>query len=106
MVGSNRDRKIEVSLLLSTPCTHLICYAKPFSHVKMAESGKVKLEDEESLAKAIRDIRSDVSRTDWCLAGYKDSNVLEMIGAGEGGLEALLDATEPFGVNYGVLRVR
>lgn len=70
------------------------------------ENEELVIENHEAFAKAIKDIRSDMSGTDWCLVGYKDTSVLSMIGAGEGGLKALLDTAEPFGVNYGVLRVR
>ena len=56
-------------------------------------------------SKAIRNVRSDISYSDWCLVGYADDSVLRMVGSGNGGLEALLDAAEPYGVNYGLLRV-
>ena len=57
-------------------------------------------------SKAVRNVRSDISYSDWCLVGYADDSVLRMVGSGNGGLEALLDAAEPFGVNYGLLRVK
>lgn len=62
-------------------------------------------DDPEAFAEAIRAVRSDVDATDWCLVGYEDETVLRMVGEGTGGLEALLDAAEPSGVNYGLLRV-
>lgn len=63
-------------------------------------------EDPDAFANAIRNVRSDVNFADWCLVGYKDKETLRLVGAGRGGLDALLDAAEPAGVNYGLLRVR
>lgn len=65
----------------------------------------MEIEKPEAFAKAVRAVRSDISFADWCLVGYKNDNVLRMVGTGKGGLDALLDAAEPYGVNYGLLRV-
>lgn len=62
-------------------------------------------EKPEAFAEAVKAVRSDISFADWCLVGYNNDTVLRMVGTGKGGLEALLDAAEPFGVNYGLLRV-
>lgn len=72
---------------------------------QVAEGTKVEFEEPQAFAAAVRAVRSDISFADWCLVGYKNENVLRVVGSGKGGLEALLDAAEPYGVNYGLLRV-
>lgn len=72
----------------------------------MVSSASVLFDDPDAFSKAVRAVRSDLGFTDWCLVGYKDKNTLQMVGGGQGGLEAMLAATEPLGVNYGLLRVR
>lgn len=66
----------------------------------------MEFEEPEAFARAVKDVRSDMSFADWCLLGYKNETVLRMVGNGKGGLQCLLDAAEPYGVNYGLLRVR
>ena len=73
---------------------------------QVAQSTKVEFEKPEAFAKAVKAVRSDISFADWCLVGYKTESVLRMVGTGKGGLDALLDAAEPYGINYGLLRVR
>lgn len=75
------------------------------SRRQVVSSADVSFDDPAAFSKAIRAVRSDIGFTDWCLVGYKDQNTLQMVGGGPGGLEAMLDATEQFGVNYGLLRV-
>lgn len=65
----------------------------------------VSFEDPTAFASAIKAVRSDITFADWCLVGYKSKKTLGVVGGGRGGLDALLDATEPTGVNYGLLRV-
>lgn len=65
----------------------------------------VSFEDPDAFAKAIKNVRSDVNFDDWCLVGYEGKSTLRLVGKGRGGLDALLDATDPTGVNYGLLRV-
>ena len=72
---------------------------------QVAASAKVSFEAPGDFTKAVKAVRSDTTNADWCLVGYKDDSVLRIVGSGKGGLKALLDAAEPFGVNYGVLRV-
>ncbi|CAN0103157.1 unnamed protein product [Ectocarpus fasciculatus] len=72
---------------------------------KVAASTNVEFEEPEAFARAVKDVRSDMSFADWCLLGYKNETVLRMVGTGKGGLQCLLDAAEPYGVNYGLLRV-
>ena len=72
---------------------------------QVAASAKISFETPGEFSKAIKAVRSDINHTDWCLVGYKDDSVLRIVGSGKGGLESLLDAAEPFGVNYGLLRV-
>lgn len=71
----------------------------------MAASTDVEFEEPEAFARAVKDVRSDMSFADWCLLGYKNETVLRMVGTGKGGLQCLLDTAEPYGVNYGLLRV-
>eukprot|EP00752_Nemacystus_decipiens_P005881 g5315.t1 len=89
----------------SLPSMHFAHLAIADEQKKVAASTKVVFEKQEAFAKAVKAVRSDISFADWCLVGYKNETVLRMIGTGKGGLEALLDAAEPFGVNYGLLRV-
>lgn len=84
------------------PC-HLRAH-KPMKK-QVAASAKVSFESPVDFTKAVKAVRSDTTNADWCLVGYKDDSVLGIVGSGKGGLKALLDAAEPFGVNYGVLRV-
>lgn len=66
----------------------------------------VTFEDSAAFEVAIKAVRSDSNFADWCLVGYKGEKTLGVIGGGRGGLDALLNATEPSAINYGLLRVR
>lgn len=72
---------------------------------KASSSTKVVFEDPQAFSEAVKAVRSDFDSTNWCLVGYENETVLRMVGEGTGGLEALLDAAELYGVNYGLLRV-
>ncbi|CAM9132815.1 unnamed protein product [Hapterophycus canaliculatus] len=89
----------------SLPAIHFAHLAIADEQKKVATSTKVEFDKPEAFAKAIKAVRSDISFADWCLVGYKNDNQLRMVGTGKGGLEALLDAAEPYGANYGLLRV-
>ncbi|CAM9954322.1 unnamed protein product, partial [Laminaria digitata] len=89
----------------SLPDIHFAHLAIANEQKKVAARAKVSFETPGDFSKAIKAVRSDLSHADWCLVGYKDDSVLRMVGSGKGGLKSLLDAAEPFGVNFGLLRV-
>ncbi|CBN75266.1 actin binding protein [Ectocarpus siliculosus] len=94
--------KLARSALPSMPFAHL---ATADEQKKVAASANVEFEEPKAFGRAVKDVRSDMSFADWCLLGYKNETVLRMVGTGKGGLQCLLDAAEPSGVNYGLLRV-
>lgn len=75
--------------------------------VSAAPKFGAKLEIQSAVDAAIRDVRSDESETDWCLAGYVDDekHVVGLIGSGSGGLEELKQHLRNDNVHYGLLRV-
>ncbi|CAN0330488.1 unnamed protein product [Ectocarpus sp. 12 AP-2014] len=89
----------------SLPSMHFAHLAIADEQKKVAASTNVEFEEPEAFARAVKDVRSDMSIADWCLLGYKNETVLRMVGTGKGGLQCLLDAAEPYGVNYGLLQV-
>jgi hypothetical protein len=68
---------------------------------------QVKLENQEQLLNAIKDVRNDHLPTNWVLVGHpqNDPNTIVLKGKGDGGLEELLPQLDENQVLYALLRV-
>lgn len=67
---------------------------------------KLRFETREEIERAIQDVRSDATPTNWMLSGYKEgsSNVVVLLGSGEGGVEEMKTYLKDEGVYYGLTR--
>jgi len=66
----------------------------------------VKLADEQAIKRAIADVRSDATPTNWVLLTYDgpNSNTITLAGSGSGGSEELISLLKDDIVGYGIVR--
>jgi hypothetical protein len=66
----------------------------------------VKIEDENALIEAIKDVRADSTETNWVLAGHVEGNLdtVRLVGSGKGGVDELVSRLDPATVQYGLVR--
>jgi len=66
----------------------------------------VKLDDEHAIKRAIADVRSDATATNWVLLTYDgpNSNTITLAGSGSGGAEELISLLRDDNVGYGIIR--
>jgi len=74
--------------------------------VPKESNSEVSIGNEEEGTAAIRRVRNDEDPTDWVLFGYEgQSNVIVVVGTGEGGIEEMKQHLKPDSINYGIVRV-
>ena len=61
--------------------------------------------EEEAISEALSELRRNDSDMNWVLFGYRTKTCLEMLGAGEGGLEELKDELKPDEIRFAILEV-
>jgi len=66
----------------------------------------VKIEDENALIEAIKDVRADATETNWVLAGHVEGNLdtVRLVGSGKGGVDDLVAHLDHSSVQYGLVR--
>merc|ERR1711934_1287806 len=74
--------------------------------VPKESSAEVSFADPEGAAEGIKKVRNNDDPTDWVLFGYEgQSNVVVLVGTGNGGIEEMKQQLKPDSINYGIVRV-
>ncbi len=90
----------------SSPGATLVTNPKKGNAVNTS-SVALSFEDREGIARALAEVRSDGSPTDWALIGYAGDTTLRLVGSGTGGADELSKHVEDpqGGCYYGLVRV-